>query len=74
VHTVIVVQRGGSVGGQVQTDALRSGATPTGGIETGFGGTADPAPAGSSAVAVLIALVVCVLGAVGWRGSRAGGR
>ena len=45
VYTVIVVQRGGGLGGQLQTDALGSGAAPTGGIETGFGGTADPAPA-----------------------------
>ena len=71
VYTVIVVQRGGGLGGQLQTDALGSGAVPAGGIETGFGGTADPAPAQGplAAIAVLV-----LLGAIGWGRVRAGRR
>ena len=53
VYTVIVVQRGGGLGGQVQTDALGGGAAPTGGIETGFGGTADGQPAPGRAARAL---------------------
>jgi len=53
VYTVIVVQRGGGLAGQVQTDALGGGAAPTGGIETGFGGTADGPPAPGRAARAL---------------------
>jgi Domain of unknown function (DUF4397) len=72
VYTVIVVQRGGGLGGQLQTDALGSGVAPTGGIETGFGGTAGPPPAPAGPAVALAALAV--LGVVGWGRVRAGRR
>jgi Domain of unknown function (DUF4397) len=60
VYSVIVVQRGGGIAGQVQTDALGTAHTPAGGIETGMGGTApSPSPALPPPL-VVVALVVLV--------------
>ncbi len=67
VYSVIVVQRGGEIAGQVQTDALGTAHTPAGGIETGMGGMAGPSSP-SPAVPPLgaAAALVVLTAALGW--------
>lgn len=62
VYSVFVVQRDGALAGEVRTDALGPDAVPTGGIDTGYGGTAqvgDPGP--------VVAVAVLLLAVVGFR-------
>lgn len=58
VYSVILVQRNGALVGEVRTDALGPTDTPSGGIETGFGGTADQRPSRSALIAGMSFAVV----------------
>jgi hypothetical protein len=65
VYSVIVVEDGGVLSGQLRTDALGPDVAPEGGIDTGQGGTADrPDP---SAVAGLVLAGVIAAGLLGTR-------
>ncbi|HEY0637580.1 MAG TPA: DUF4397 domain-containing protein, partial [Pseudonocardiaceae bacterium] len=47
VYTVLLVDKGGRLTTELHTDALGTGpVVPTGGVETGLGGAAPPAPSG----------------------------
>lgn len=63
VYSVLLVETGRGLAPRMVTDALSSGAVPTGGIETGAGGTASSAHGAGLAVPVATGLVVLVAAA-----------
>jgi Domain of unknown function (DUF4397) len=62
IYSVILVQRDGALTARVTTDADGAGAVPTGGIETGLGGTAGIGLPGVIAGVAIIVLVLAVGG------------
>lgn len=71
VYSVFVVQRDGALTGEVRTDALGPDAVPSGGIDTGYGGTARAGTSGP--LAAVAALLLAVVG-LGYAARRAGRR
>lgn len=61
VYTVLVLQRDGALSAAVRLDARGAAVVPNGGVETGFGGTADP---GSGATVPLLLLGCVAAGAL----------
>lgn len=52
-YTVLLLDRDGGFVTELHQDAAGAGTVPVGGVDTGMGGTADPAPAGWGFVAVV---------------------
>lgn len=65
VYSVVLVQRDGTLTAELKTDARSSGEVPTGGIQTGYGGTAGldgtrPVVAAGIGLSLLLGLVTAV--------------
>lgn len=60
VYSVIVVEDGGVLTGQLRTDALGPDVAPAGGIDTGYGGSAAP-PVAPLAVGMVLAVATAGL-------------
>jgi uncharacterized protein DUF4397 len=65
VYSVILVQRDGVLGAELQTDAVGPGSAPAGGIDTGLGGTAAGAGTPAAAATPVVVGALAALGLVG---------
>jgi hypothetical protein len=72
VHTIAVLDTSSGLKASELTDAAGSSQAPKGGAATGFGGTAPPAPAGTTQwlAALAAGLALMVAGSIGLRRSR----
>jgi hypothetical protein len=72
-YTVLLVDRGNGLEPQVTRDSTGAGTVPTGGVDTGLGGTAGPSPLLVSGAVGAGLLVAVLAGLVALR-RRTGGR
>ncbi len=73
-YTVLLIDRGNGLEPQVKRDSTGAGTVPVGGVDTGFGGTAEPGPLPVGAAAVLVAGLLAGLAVTLVVRRRAGGR